>query len=214
VTLRRAKGLPSLRSNSLHRLLLAAVRDTGRARGDAFRIVHYSIQADHLHLIVEADDPRELSNGMRSFAIRIALRVNRLLQRRRGRVWGDRHHRRDLTSPSEVRNALVYLLSNHLKHGELDVGLVDPCSSGPWFEGWIARPRAATRHATHHPPRAHMATRQGLGDPRLHPPGRNPQADASSLIARRAPAFGRPAAPRHAANKLPSVAAPHGRRAP
>jgi putative transposase len=51
-------------------------------------------------------------------------------------VWGDRYHRRDLTSPSDVRNALVYVLANHLKHGECDVGLLDPCSSGPWFTGW------------------------------------------------------------------------------
>ena len=137
VTLRRAKGLPSFRCEGLHRLLLRAIRDTGRARGDSFRVVHYSIQADHLHVIVEADDRTELSNGMRSFAIRIALRVNRLLDRKRGKVWGDRHHRRDLTTPSEVRNALVYVLSNHLKHGEIDVGLVDPYSTGPWFEGWL-----------------------------------------------------------------------------
>lgn len=113
------------------------MRDTGRARGEGFRVVHYSIQADHVHVIVEADGHAELSGGMRSLAIRIALRVNRLLDRKRGRVWGDRHHRRDLTSPSEVRNALVYVLSNHLKHGETDVGLIDPCSSGPWFEGWV-----------------------------------------------------------------------------
>ena len=64
------------------------------------------------------------------------VRNSRILGRRRGRVWGDRYHRRDSTSPSDVRNALVYVLANHLKHGEFDVGLLDPCSSGPWFTGW------------------------------------------------------------------------------
>jgi REP element-mobilizing transposase RayT len=137
VTLRRAKGVPSLRIDRILRVLQQAMKATN----DAFRITHYSVQADHVHLIVEADDHAYgdggLSRGMRSFIIRIALRVNELLGRKRGRVWGDRYHRRELTTPSEVRNALVYVLANHLKHGELDVGLVDPFSSGPWFQGWM-----------------------------------------------------------------------------
>ncbi|GAC1560005.1 MAG: hypothetical protein NVS3B10_18500 [Polyangiales bacterium] len=82
--------------------------------------------------MIEADSPLTLTNGMRSFAVRVAMRVNsRILGRRRGRVWGDRYHRRDLPSPRAVRNALVYVLANHVKHGELDVGPRDPCSSGP-----------------------------------------------------------------------------------
>jgi REP element-mobilizing transposase RayT len=152
--MRRAKGLPSFRTDLVHRRIVRAIADTGRVRGEAFRLVHYSIQADHIHLVVEADEHDDLSNGMRSFAIRVALRINRLLRRDRGRVWADRHHRRDLTTPSEVRNALVYLLSNHLKHGETDVGLVDPYSSAPWFEGWVhgfdppPEPSATTRATT------------------------------------------------------------------
>jgi REP element-mobilizing transposase RayT len=151
VTMRRAKGLPSLRSDRLHRLLREAVRATRR---DGFRIVHYSVQADHLHLFVEADDPTTLTNGMRSFSVRVAVRVNRrVLQRRRGHVWGDRYHRRELTSPSAVRNALVYVLSNHIKHGEYDVGLLDPCSSAPWFTGWmhVREPPPATPPPTQPP---------------------------------------------------------------
>jgi REP element-mobilizing transposase RayT len=137
VTLRRAKGLPNFRTDLLHRLLCQAIKDTRR---DGFRIVHYSVQADHVHLIVEAVDAPTLTNGMRSFAVRIAMRVNkRVMQRPRGRVWGDRHHRRELTSPSEVRSALVYVLNNHMKHGEWEAGLVDSCSSAPWFDGWMHR---------------------------------------------------------------------------
>ena len=137
VTMRRAKGLPSLRSDRLHRLVREAVRATDR---DDFRIVHYSVQADHLHIIVEAETATALTNGMRSFAVRVAMRVNhRVLLRRRGRVWGDRYHRRELTTPSEVRNVLVYVLNNHLKHGEYDVGLIDPCSTAPWFDRWMHR---------------------------------------------------------------------------
>lgn len=135
VTLRRAKGLPSFRGERVHRLLRNAIRATRR---DGFRIVQYSLQADHVHLVVEAEDGSTLTNGMRSFAVRVAMRVNaRILGRRSGRVWADRYHRRDLRTPREVRRALVYVLSNHLKHGAHEVGLLDPCSSALWFEGWI-----------------------------------------------------------------------------
>ncbi len=137
ITMRRARGLPSFRADRLHRLLREAIRDTRR---EGFRIVQYSVQADHVHLIIEADDRATLTSGMRSFSVRVAMRVNRrVLGRTRGHVWGDRHHRRELTTPSEVRNVLVYVLNNHLKHGEYDVGLIDPYSSAPWFEGWMHR---------------------------------------------------------------------------
>jgi REP element-mobilizing transposase RayT len=137
VTMRRAKGLPSFRVDRLHRLLREAIAQTRR---DGFRIVHYSIQNDHVHLLVEADDALLLTNGMKSFAVRVAMRVNRrIMTRRRGKVWGDSYHRRELTTPSEVRSVLVYVLNNHLKHGEWEVGLIDPCSSAPWFMGWMHR---------------------------------------------------------------------------
>ena len=135
--MRRAKGLPSFRADRLHGLLREAIAETRR---DGFRIVHYSIQNDHLHLLVEADDALRLTNGMKSFAVRVAMRVNRrIMARRRGKVWGDSYHRRELTTPSEVRSVLVYVLNNHLKHGEWEVGLIDPCSSAPWFTGWMHR---------------------------------------------------------------------------
>jgi putative transposase len=134
VTLRRAKGLPSLRSGPVHHELREAVRATRR---EGFRITHYTVQHDHVHMIVEADDGVTLAAGLKSFAVRAARRVNTRVLRRRGSLWGDRHHRRELRSPRSVRNALVYVMSNHLKHQEWDAGLVDPCSSGPWFEGWM-----------------------------------------------------------------------------
>ena len=136
VTLRRAKGLPSLRSERIHQELRAAIRRVTRGN---FRIVHYSVQRDHVHMIVEAEHARALANGMKSFTIRAARNVNARVLGRRGSLWGDRYHRRDLTSPREVRNCLVYVNNNHLKHHELDAGLVDPCSSAAWFTGWMQR---------------------------------------------------------------------------
>jgi REP element-mobilizing transposase RayT len=127
-----------------------SIRDVveAAARGpyrDVFRIVEYSVQADHVHLVVEAESKRALSSGMRRFATRVALRINGVLGRRRGRVWADRYHRRDLPSPREVRHALVYVINNHLKHYPTEeVPVVDPCSSAPWFTGWMHIEKRAT----------------------------------------------------------------------
>jgi putative transposase len=139
VTLRRQKGLPSLRSEVLLEQLKRVIR---RSTRDGFRVVEYSVQHDHVHLIVEAEDRDVLSRAMRSFAIRASRSVNRGLRRARGRVWGDRYHRHDLPTPPEVRHALLYVLANGVKHGVVTRGEMDPCSSAPWFEGWVnARPR-------------------------------------------------------------------------
>jgi hypothetical protein len=97
-------------------------------------VLHFSIQTDHLHLVVEANGPTEFERGVRGLAIRVAKAVNRVLGRH-GRVWGDRHHTRLLRTPREVRNALVYVLNNFRKHIRGARGL-DPCSSARWFDGW------------------------------------------------------------------------------
>ncbi len=114
---------------------LALVRAARRAP-DRFRIVHFSVQREHVHLIVEAKDKRALSSGVRSVAIRVALYVNELLSRR-GPLWADRWHGRALSTPREVRNALVYVLMNFRKHAKrvLRAG-VDPYSSALWFDGF------------------------------------------------------------------------------
>jgi len=69
-------------------------------------VLQFSVQRDHIHLLVEAPDGRALSRGLQGLAIRIAKGVNRILGRR-GRVWADRFHARALRTPREVRNALI-----------------------------------------------------------------------------------------------------------
>lgn len=101
-----------------------------------FRLVQYSVQSNHLHLICEALDRRELIRGVQSIAIRIAKRLNTLWERA-GKLFADRYHDRILRTPREVRNALAYVLHNARKHGVLaNHAGPDPCSSGRWFDGW------------------------------------------------------------------------------
>lgn len=134
VTMRARDGLPSLREPVLAREVSRRIKaaNSSRALRSLFRVVHFSIQDDHVHLVVEAEN-ESLSRGVQGLAIRIARHVNALL-RIRGTFWGDRFHSRELANPRSVRNAIVYVLMNVKKHlrGWADCG-IDPCSSAPWF---------------------------------------------------------------------------------
>jgi REP element-mobilizing transposase RayT len=102
---------------------------------DFFRVCEYSVQRNHIHLIVEADDRVALARGMQGLAARIAKAVNRTVHRR-GSVFADHYHAHALRTPNEVRNALVYVLSNWKKHLPGANRGVDGCSSAVWFDGW------------------------------------------------------------------------------
>lgn len=131
VTLRVRSDLPSLRRPTIFPAVQAAL---GAASTAHFRLLQFSVQSDHLHLLVEADKSNGLGRGMQGLAIRVARAVNRVLGRR-GKVFGDRYHARLLRTPREVRNALVYVLQNLRKHVAGALG-VDPLSSARWFGGW------------------------------------------------------------------------------
>ncbi len=147
VTLKTASGQPSLRRAQAREVVFAALAAARERLG--MRVVHFSIQTNHVHALVEAGDARALSRGMQGLAVRIARALNRLWKRR-GRSWCDRFHSRVLRTPREVRNALVYVLHNARKHGATILG-IDPCSSGGAFNGW-SELRAASVSATRAPP--------------------------------------------------------------
>ncbi len=131
VTLRLQKGLPTLRKKRPYRAILRCFAAGCERNG--FRLVHYSVQSNHLHLMVEAKDRTALSRGMQGLCIRIAKALNRLWERK-GSVFADRYHDRILRSPREVRNALRYVLNNAMRHGIMEIG--DMFSSARWFDGW------------------------------------------------------------------------------
>jgi REP element-mobilizing transposase RayT len=142
VTLRAERGVGNLRRKRAFRPIQRAFGDVAAAAeaGAPFRVVHYSVQKDHIHLLVEAKDRTALSRGMQGVGIRMAKALNRALGRQRGRVWADRYHDRVLRTPREVRHALAYTLQNARKHGVVPPHAprrwVDPCSSAAWFDGW------------------------------------------------------------------------------
>jgi len=141
VTLSVRRDVPTLRGSAMFRAVRSALAGA-RARF-SFRLVHFSVQRDHLHLLAEAQDRRALSRGIQGLSIRVAKAINRRLQRR-GKVFADRYHSRALKTPRAARYALRYVLLNARKHergsGGIPSGFADRCSSAAWFTGW-SRPR-------------------------------------------------------------------------
>jgi len=136
VTVRMRSDVPRLRNFDLFPMLRRAFI-AGCDKG-GFRIVQFSVQTNHIHLICEADDNTELARGIQGWAVRIARGLNGKLGRR-GSVFADRYHVEIITMPKQMRNAYCYVLQN-ARHPGIDVGHVrhgiDPFSSGWWFDGW------------------------------------------------------------------------------
>ena len=173
VTLRVEEDVPPLRRGSFAR----AFRDTLRqgAERAGFRVVHYSLQDNHAHFLVEADDKEKLANGMKSIGARFARCVNRVFGRR-GRVLATRFHHVVKRTPTEVRNALAYVLLNARKHfrerrGYRPPVALDAASSGRWVRR-LEHVAAGTRALRGRRPRlrggraADMASGEGVAGDR------------------------------------------------
>jgi putative transposase len=131
VTLRVRQHVWNLRSQHCFRVVTAALA-ASRERA-LMRVVHFSVQGNHLHMIAEAEDGGTLAEGMKGLQVRLAQALNRLMDRR-GPVFADRYHAHVLRTPEEVRRAIAYVLENHDSHMrrigvEAERGKPDPFSS-------------------------------------------------------------------------------------
>jgi REP element-mobilizing transposase RayT len=138
ITARIRRGNASLRRGKIYEAIRRALRKA-IARSD-FRVVHVSIQSNHLHLVVEADDKMALARGMQGLLISAARHINRAWNRS-GTVFPDRYHERVLKTPQQCRNAIRYVLNNWRRHREDLVGepsnwKLDRYSSAIRFTGW------------------------------------------------------------------------------
>lgn len=140
VTVSVREGLPSLRGAVLAPIVLKCL-EAGNER-EGFRLVHFSVQVNHWHLICEAEGPATLAAGIKGLNVRIARAINKRLGLK-GKVIADRYHLEVLRTPTQVRNAVRYVLRNGEKHGA-HVGVrhgdprpcPDPLSSAAWFGYW------------------------------------------------------------------------------
>ncbi len=92
VTLRAARHVPSLRQSKAVAIARAAIAASHR---EDFRILEFNVLANHVHLLIEADDHAALTEGMRALNVRLARRLNRHFQRR-GALLAERYHARRL----------------------------------------------------------------------------------------------------------------------
>jgi len=121
----------NLRSRRAFRQLAAAFADGCNCAG--FRLIHFSVQGNHIHLIVEAADADQLARGLQGLAVRIARRLNQMMGRT-GKVFADRYHAHILRSPAEVASAVAYVLGNFVVHAlrrgdPVSATALDPYSS-------------------------------------------------------------------------------------
>jgi len=183
VTLRLRSGTPSLRSRRFLSELRPSLRKACERRG--FRVVHYSVQRNHLHLLVESAGKEALGRGMKAISARVARAAQRAFGLA-GPVLHGRYHLRILRTPREVRRALAYVLLNARKHWRERYGTspperLDAASSGRWFDGWRRvpgsrePPSGASEFRDVAPPRTWLLSvgwrRHGLVDP-AEVPGR------------------------------------------
>ena len=132
VTVRMLPHVWNLRSRRSFAVIAKAVFAAAQRLG--MRLCEFSVQGNHLHLVVEATDQAALGRGMKGLGVRLARGLNRLMNDRRGKVLADRYHQHILRTPSEVRHAVSYVRHNHRKHalergGTLPAAFVDPYSS-------------------------------------------------------------------------------------
>ena len=172
VTFKVKKDVHALRSAKLVDELERSWREVRERR--RFRLVHYSIQGDHVHMVVEAASARDLACGLKSVVARFGRAVNRVFHRA-GQVLGDRSHVHVLRAPREVRNAIAYVLLNARRHLAQArrmlsrLASIDPASSGRWFDGWLGGSADSTDPPSVSTPRTRLLVagwrRFGLIDP-------------------------------------------------
>ena len=149
VTLRMAPHVYNLRSRRSFQVIAQALR--GGADRFEVRVVKFSVQGNHIHMLVEAPSRVALGRAQKGLSVRLAKGLNRLMGRS-GRVLYDRYHAHLLRTPTEVRHAMTYIRDNAKKHacarGEAySAGYVDPYSSEsrafdfdlPGAQTWLVR---------------------------------------------------------------------------
>src|SRR5262249_10529879 len=91
--LRIPRGIWTLRSKALSQQVRYSLEKVREREG--FRIVHCSVQGNHIHAVIEADSTEALSRAMQSMGTRIAKRINARMERS-GPVFEDRYYVRPL----------------------------------------------------------------------------------------------------------------------
>jgi hypothetical protein len=110
----------SIRNKEVLKILKRALLNS---RSKGLRILHYSVQTNHMHFIIEADNNRILEAGMRSLTVTLAKGI------KKGKVQLERYHLHVLKTIRETKNAIHYVLFNEQKHSGKRSVVLDGYSS-------------------------------------------------------------------------------------
>jgi putative transposase len=142
VTLKIRSEVPSLRSSRRFEVIRQCFKASRGAHG--MRLVEFSVLGDHLHLLVEADSHVSLSRGVQGLAVRLARRLNQLLQRR-GKLFADHYHSHLAATPTEVWRIMKYIRGNAQHHyGQAGVDFFSSAAADAAellaeAQGWLLR---------------------------------------------------------------------------
>ena len=87
-------------------------RSIEKAQKLGLKIIHFSLQSNHVHLITEAENNQVLTQGMRALTITFSKGL------KKGRVQLERYHLHVLKTLKEAKHAIHYVLFNEQKHSK------------------------------------------------------------------------------------------------
>lgn len=132
VTLKLKEGIHiTLRTSDM---LVAFQQSAEKARKHQLHVIHFSLESNHLHLIVECANNKALADGMKSLAGSFGRAIRKCCGGR-GAVFKGRFHLQVFKSPTQMKNGLAYVLLNQSKHEKL-IPYNDRYSSAEYFGEW------------------------------------------------------------------------------
>jgi REP element-mobilizing transposase RayT len=124
LTLKIEKNKANLKNKSILKALQQSIK---KARLLGLKVIQYTLEYDHVHLLVESSDKISLGKGMQSLGISFSKKINKI-KKQNGKVFKTRYHFRKLSTPREIKNVLNYILGNGVKHKESS-SIVSPFNS-------------------------------------------------------------------------------------
>lgn len=94
-------------------------------------ISHFIVNGTHIHMIVRVDNPEDIPGFMERFKTESAHYINRLLGRKKRKVWCERYDSPRLLEIEDVIEKIVYLYTNPVKDG-----LISSINDYPGLSSW------------------------------------------------------------------------------
>jgi REP element-mobilizing transposase RayT len=102
----------AIKNKRILKLLKHAISN---ARRQGLKVIHFALEYDHIHLLIEAENNYILGKGMQSLGVTMAKGINRL-KALKGSVYKHRYHFRQITSSRQLKNVMNYIFTNGIKH--------------------------------------------------------------------------------------------------